>query len=77
MKKKSKARTRKRRTVRAKNTNKGKKVKRKWWKKLLSFFLVCCCLGVFAVFAFCLYIMNSCGEFDPNALANQDQTIYL
>lgn len=54
---------------------KRKKKKRKWWKKLLSFFLVCGALGVFAVFAFCIYIVSSCGEFDPNALANQDQTI--
>lgn len=49
--------------------------KRKWWKKLLSLFLVLCSIGVFAVFAFFIYIVASCGEFDPNALANQDQTI--
>lgn len=54
---------------------KKQKQKRKWWKKLLSFFIVCCALGVFAVFAFCIYIVASCGEFDPNALANQDQTV--
>lgn len=54
---------------------KEKKKKRKWWKRLLSFFLVCGALGVFAVFAFCIYIVASCGEFDPNALANQDQTV--
>lgn len=53
----------------------GKKNKRKWWKKLLSFFIVCCALGVFAVFAFFIYIVASCGEFDPNALATQDQTV--
>ncbi len=56
--------------------NKRKKgSKRKWWKKLLSLFLVLGSLGVFAVFAFFIYIVASCGEFDPNALANQDQTI--
>lgn len=54
---------------------KEKKQKRKWWKKLLSFCLVCGAFAVFAVFAFCIYIVSSCGEFDPNALANQDQTI--
>ena len=57
---------------------KGKKLKkprRKWWKKLISFCLVCASLVVFAVFAFCIYIVSDCGEFDPNALANQDQTI--
>ena len=52
-----------------------KKVRRKWWKKLLSFFIVCCAFGVFAVFSFFIYIVATCGEFDPNALANQDQTI--
>ncbi len=52
-----------------------KGTKRKWWKKLLSFFLVCCAFGVFAVFAFFIYIVASSGEFDPNALANQDQTV--
>lgn len=55
--------------------NKAKKTKRKWWKKILSFCLVCGALGVFAVFAFCIYIVSSCGEFDPNALANQEQTL--
>ena len=54
---------------------KKKKVRRKWWKKLLSFFLVCCALAIFAVFAFLIYIVKSCGEFDPNKLANQDQTV--
>ena len=58
------------------STKKNKrKRKRKWWKKLISFFLVCGALGVFVVFAFCIYIVSSCGEFDPNALANQDQSI--
>lgn len=54
---------------------KGKRRRRKWWKRLLSFFLVCGALGVFAVFAFCMYIVSTCGEFDPNALANQEQTV--
>ena len=62
-------------TENTKGKKKEKKAKRKWWKKLLSFCLVCGALGVFAVFAFCIYIVSSCGEFDPNALANQDQTI--
>ena len=54
---------------------KKKKKRRKWWKKLLSLFLVCCAFAVFAVFAFLIYIVQSCGEFDPQKLANQDQTI--
>ena len=58
-----------------KNDFKKKKVKRKWWKKLLSFLIVCCARGVFAVFGFLVYIVSTSGEFDPNKLANQDQTI--
>ena len=54
---------------------KKKKERRKWWKKILSFLIFCGCLGIFAIFAFCIYIVSSCGEFDPNALANQDQSV--
>ena len=52
-----------------------KKPRRKWWKKLLSFFLVCGAFAIFVVFAFLIYIVQSCDEFDPNKLANQDQTV--
>lgn len=67
-----KTKKRKKKVSRKKTT---KKNKRSIWKKLLSIFLICCAIGVFAVFAFCIYIMSTCGEFDPNKLANQDQTI--
>ena len=55
--------------------DKRKKVKRKWWKKLLSFLIFCGSLMVFAVFGFFVYVVASCSKFDPNKLANQDQTI--
>ena len=55
--------------------DKPTKKRRKLWKKLLSLFIFLCALGVFAVFGFFLYIVNTTGEFNPNALANQDQTI--
>ena len=54
---------------------KVKKEKRKWWKKLLSLFILLCALGVFAVFAFLIYIVRDSGKFDPNRLANKDQTV--
>lgn len=78
--KKKKERVKKKKLTTSANKDKAgkakkKKVKRKWWKRLLSLCLVCGALGVFAVFAFCIYIVSTCGEFDPNALANQDQTI--
>ena len=53
----------------------NKKGKRKIWKKLLSLFIFLCAIGIFVVFGFFLYIVSSTGEFDPNALANQDQTV--
>lgn len=52
-----------------------KKTKRKLWKKILSLFIFLCAVGIFAVFGFFLYIVATTGEFDPNALANQDQTV--
>lgn len=54
---------------------KNNKPKRKFWKKILSALIILFALGIFAVFGFFLYIVSSTGEFDPNALANQDQTI--
>lgn len=61
---------------RVKVTKKDKsRTKRKLWKKVLSLFIFLGALGVFAVFGFFLYIVSSTGKFDPNALANQDQTI--
>ncbi len=58
------------------NNKKNKtKEKRKWWKKLLTVFIILFAIGVFAVFGFCLYIITTTGEFDPNALASQDKTI--
>ena len=66
-------------TKRQKLTHKKEKTKvkkkRNILKTLLGIFLVCCAIGIIGVFAFCIYIVSSCGEFDPNALANQDQTI--
>lgn len=54
---------------------KGTKTKRKLWKKILSVIIALGAIGVFVVFGFFLYIVATTGEFDPNALANQDQTI--
>lgn len=76
IKKKKKNNFKPKNTSKSKSLNKNnKKQKRKWWKKLLSILIVCFSLGIFAMFAFFIYIVASCGEFDPNALANQDQTI--
>lgn len=52
-----------------------KKEKRKLWKILLTLFIIGCGIVVFSVFAFCVYIVVTTGEFDPTALANKDRTI--
>ena len=57
------------------SNKKIKKTKRKWWKKLITLFLICLMIGLFVIFAFCIFIMTTSGEFDPNKLASQDQTI--
>lgn len=67
-----KIKKRKKKITKRKNT---KKEKRKLWKKLTSLFIVLCAFSVFCVFGFCIYIMTTSGKFDPNKLANQDQTI--
>lgn len=77
MEKKKKRHTNKKRTTRNKKkiTKNKQKTKRKFWKKILSLFIILTALGIFVSFAFCLYIVATTGEFNPNALANQDQTI--
>ena len=67
-----KSKNHKRKNTRLKNDKKGK---RKLWKKIASLFIFLCALGIFVVFGFFLYIVASTGKFNPNALANQDQTI--
>ena len=54
---------------------KKKKKKRSFWKIILTLFILGCIIVIFAVFAFCIYIVATTGEFDPNALANKDRTI--
>lgn len=60
---------------RSRKKNVRVKEKRKLWKKILTILIVLFSLGIFVVFAFFLYIVATTGQFDPNALANQDQTV--
>ena len=57
------------------NGKKKKKKRRSFWKILLTLFILGCVTVIFAVFAFCIYIVATTGNFDPNALANKDRTI--
>ena len=54
---------------------KEKKKKRKFWKKLVTLILILGILGVIAVAGFMLYIAVSAGNFDPDRLTYQDQTV--
>lgn len=57
------------------NGKKDKKKRRSFWKILLTLFILGCIAVIFVVFAFCIYIVATTGNFDPNALANKDRTI--
>lgn len=53
---------------------KEKKKKKKFLRKILTIFLGLAIFGIFTATAFVIYIVISCGDFDPDALVNQDQT---
>ena len=72
--KKQKPTTKKSKTT-TKKVKRTRKKKRNIFKILLWILLSCSAIGIIGIFAFAFYIVSSCGEFDPNALANQDQTI--
>lgn len=51
------------------------KKKKSILRKILTVFLSLCIFGVFAMMAFMIYIVVSTGDFNPEALKNQDQTV--
>ncbi len=59
---------------RRKNNEKEKK-KKNILRILLNIFLSICIIGVFIVATFMVYIVVSTGDFNPEALKNQDQTV--
>lgn len=63
--------TRKKRNkdTRGKTKNKGK------GRKILTIILGLTIFGVFSICVFFIYIVISCGDFDPEALKNQEQTV--
>lgn len=74
-KSKGKSKNKKQTKSRRQGDNKSSKNKKGILRKILNIFLICCIIGVFAVAAFMIYIVVSTGDFDPEALQNQDQTI--
>ena len=73
-KKKTKVIKKKSSNRRETNTKKEKS-KKGMLRKLLTIFLICCIIGIFSIAAFLIYIVVSTGNFNPEALKNQDQTI--
>lgn len=55
--------------------NKKEKKKKGILKTLLTIFLGLCIIGVFAIATFMIYIVVSTGDFNPEKLKNQDQTV--
>ena len=70
---KSKTRT-KTKDTRSRDGGSPKK-KKSILRKILTVFLSLCIFGVFAMMAFMIYIVVSTGDFNPEALKNQDQTV--
>lgn len=52
-----------------------RKGKKKVLRKILTIILGLGIIGIFAITAFMIYIIISTGTFDPNKLANKDQTV--
>lgn len=73
--KKVKASKKKNTANRRQEENKPGKKKKGALKTLLTIFLGLCIIGVFAVAAFIIYIVVSTGDFNPEKLKNQDQTV--
>ena len=57
------------------NSKVKKENKRPLWKTLLTIFIVICIVGIVSTAAFILYIVIATKPFDPNALANKEQTV--
>jgi len=61
--------------VKIKAGKEKEKEKRKLWKKILTIILMLGIILVLMIAAFMAYIAISAGTFDPDALANSDQTV--
>lgn len=58
-----------------KEKDRSKKDKKGILSKIITIFLILAIVCIFAFAAFMMYIVVSAGHFDPNALANQDQSV--
>ncbi len=64
-----------RKEKKGKNNVRGKTKKKGKGRKILTIILSLAIFGVFSICAFFVYIIISCGDFDPEALKNQEQTV--
>ena len=58
-----------------KKRNESNKNKKSIFRKILTILLALCIVGILSIGAFFVYIVISCGSFDPEALKNQEQTV--
>ena len=61
--------------VRSRDKETNPKTKKSLIRKILTILLGLAIIGIFAMMAFMIYIVISTGDFDPEALKNQDQTV--
>lgn len=61
--------------VRSREKETNPKTKKSLIRKILTILLGLAIIGIFAMMAFMIYIVISTGDFDPEALKNQDQTV--
>lgn len=61
--------------VRSRDKENNPKTKKSLIRKILTILLGLAIIGIFAMMAFMIYIVISTGDFDPEALKNQDQTV--
>lgn len=72
---KKKGSSKKTNNKKTKNSKVKKENKRPLWKTLLTIFIIMCIVGIVSVAGFILYIVIATKPFDPNALANKEQTV--
>ncbi len=62
-------------STRSRDKDSNPKKRKSLIRKILTVILGLAILGIFAMMAFMIYIVISTGDFDPEALKNQDQTV--
>lgn len=73
--KKERTKTPKKKVTRSRDKDTNPKEKKSLIRKILTILLAIALLGIFTMMAFMIYIVISTGNFNPEELKNQDQTV--